>query len=170
MTIIQLLMALVVTAIAGQNNAGMIAQLGTRTIALFIVMLVFSCLYTLLVAPVLLWFLDIDSADSAALLAATHATEVSSADLPPFRDWFVNLVPTNPFKAMVNNAMLSLMIFTGLFAASLLYIEEDQRRLIVSFFSAIKSAMFVLIRWVMLLAPIGIFALVFPLAAPSVLR
>ena len=57
------------------------------------------------------------------------------------------------------------MIFTALFSASLLYIEEAQRQLFVDFFSAVKSAMFVLIRWVMLLAPIGIFALVFPLAA-----
>jgi Na+/H+-dicarboxylate symporter len=57
------------------------------------------------------------------------------------------------------------MIFTGLFAASLLHIADEQRGLIVSFFTAIKDAMFVLIRWVMWLAPIGIFALVFPLAA-----
>jgi len=33
MTIIPLLMSLVVTAIAGQKNSGMIAQLGSRTIA-----------------------------------------------------------------------------------------------------------------------------------------
>ena len=33
------------------------------------------------------------------------------------------------------------------------------------FFQAIKSAMFVLIDWIMMLAPLGIFALVFPLAA-----
>jgi Na+/H+-dicarboxylate symporter len=66
---------------------------------------------------------------------------------------------------MVENALLPLLIFTGLFAASLLYIAEEQRVLIVSFFAAIKEAMFVLIRWIMLLAPVGIFALVFPLAA-----
>jgi len=36
---------------------------------------------------------------------------------------------------------------------------------IVGFFSAIKEAMFVLIAWIMTLAPVGIFALVFPLAA-----
>ena len=35
----------------------------------------------------------------------------------------------------------------------------------MGFFSAIKETMFVLIAWIMRLAPIGIFALVFPLAA-----
>ena len=57
------------------------------------------------------------------------------------------------------------MIFTDLFAASLLHIAEEQRALIVNFFAAIKDAMFVLIRWIMLLVPIGIFALAFPLTA-----
>jgi len=165
MTVIPLLMALLITAIAGQSNMGVVAQLGTKTIGLFVIMIICACLYTLLLAPFFLSLLDIDPADSKALLAVTHTENFSGTDLPPFRDWLVNLVPANPFRAMANNALLSLMVFTGLFAASLLHIAEPQRVLIVSFFEAIKDAMFVLIRWIMLLAPIGIFALVFPLAA-----
>jgi proton glutamate symport protein len=165
MTVIPLLMSLLVTAIAGQSSSGVVARLGSRTVGLFVIMIVMTCLYTLLLAPLFLSILDIDPAASEALLAATQAADVSNAQLPPFRDWLVSLVPANPFKSMVDNAILSLMIFTGLFAASLLHIADEQRGLIVSFFTAIKDAMFVLIRWVMWLAPIGIFALVFPLAA-----
>jgi Na+/H+-dicarboxylate symporter len=165
MTVIPLLMSLLVTAIAGQGSSGEVACLGSKTISLFVVMIVAACFYTLALAPVLLSLLEIDSADSDALLAATQTVDAGRAQLPPFRDWLVNLVPANPFRAMVDNAILPLMIFTGLFAASLLHIAEQQRSLIVSFFAAIKDAMFVLIRWVMCLAPIGIFALVFPLAA-----
>jgi proton glutamate symport protein len=165
MTIIPLLVSLLVTAIAGQNNSGMVTQLGTRTLGLFVLMIVIGCLYTLLLAPMLLSFLNIDPADSEALLGTMKATNVSNNELPQFRDWLVNLVPANPFKAMVDNAMLPLMVFTGLFAFSLNHIGAEHRSLIVNFFEAIKDAMFVLIRWVMWLAPIGIFALVFPLAA-----
>ena len=165
MTVIPLLMSLLITAIAGQSSSGVVARLGSRTVGLFVIMIAMTCLYTLLLAPFFLSLLDIDPADSEALLAATQTADVSNAQLPPFRDWLVSLVPANPFKSMVDNAILSLMIFTGLFAASLLHIADEQRSLIVSFFTAIKDAMFVLIRWVMWLAPIGIFALVFPLAA-----
>jgi len=165
MTVIPLLMSLLITAIAGQSNTGGVAQLGTKTLGLFVVMIICACLYTLLLAPFFLSLLDIDPADSKALLAVTHTDKFNGTDLPPFRDWLVDLVPANPFRAMANNALLSLMVFTGLFATSLLHIAEPQRVLIVSFFEAIKDAMFVLIRWIMLLAPIGIFALVFPLAA-----
>jgi Na+/H+-dicarboxylate symporter len=165
MTVIPLLMSLLVTAIAGQSSSGVVARLGSRTVGLFVIMIVMTCVYTLLLAPLFLSILNIDPADSEALLATTQTADVSKAQLPPFRDWLVSLVPANPFKSMVDNAILSLMIFTGLFAASLLHIADEQRSLIVSFFTAIKNAMFVLIRWVMWLAPIGIFALVFPLAA-----
>jgi proton glutamate symport protein len=165
MTVIPLLMSLLVTAIAGQGSSGVVAQLGSKAICLFVIMIVAACLYTLVLAPVLLSLLDIDPTDSEALLAVNQTSDASRVKLPPFRDWLVNLVPANAFRAMVDNAVLPLMIFTGLFAASLLHIAEQQRSLVVSFFAAIKDAMFVLIRWVMWLAPIGIFALVFPLAA-----
>lgn len=165
MTVIPLLMSLLVTAIAGQGSSGVVARLGSKAICLFVIMIVAACLYTLVLAPVLLSLLDIDPTDSEALLAVNQTSDASRVKLPPFRDWLVNLVPANAFRAMVDNAVLPLMIFTGLFAASLLHIAEQQRSLVVSFFTAIKDAMFVLIRWVMWLAPIGIFALVFPLAA-----
>ncbi|MFT7383148.1 MAG: proton glutamate symport protein [Urechidicola sp.] len=165
MTVIPLLMSLLVTAIAGQGSSGVVAQLGSKAICLFVIMIVAACLYTLVLAPVLLSLLDIDPTDSEALLAVNQTSDASRVKLPPFRDWLVNLVPANAFRAMVDNAVLPLMIFTGLFAASLLHIAEQQRSLVVRFFAAIKDAMFVLIRWVMWLAPIGIFALVFPLAA-----
>lgn len=165
MTVIPLLMSLLVTAIAGQKSTSTVAQLGGRTLLLFIIMIVASCLYTLLVAPPLLALFQIDPEDSQALLASLQTTAVSGTELPPFRDWLVNLIPVNPFAAMVENAILSLMIFTGLFALALLHIDDQQRTVIVNFFAAIKEVMFVLIGWIMQLAPYGIFALVFPLAA-----
>lgn len=165
MTVIPLLMALLVTAIAGQKTAGVAAQLGGKTIALFVLMVVASSFYTLLAAPPLLSLLNIDPAASASLLESSNATDVANTELPPFRDWLVSLIPTNPIRAAADNAILSLMIFTGLFAAALLKIDEAQRNAVVVFFTGIKDAMFVLIGWIMALAPIGIFALVFPLAA-----
>ncbi len=57
------------------------------------------------------------------------------------------------------------MIFTVLFSVALLQIEGEERDTILRFFTAIKDAMFILIGWIMLIAPIGVFALVFPLAA-----
>ena len=128
-------------------------------------MIVVSSLFTFFVAPPLIAMLNIDPDASRSLLERTTTAAVGSSELPPFRDWLVALIPINPIRAAVNNAILPLMIFTGLFSMALLKIETKERAAIVSFFTAIKDTMFVLIGWIMLLAPVGIFALVFPLAA-----
>jgi Na+/H+-dicarboxylate symporter len=164
MTVVPLLMALMITAIAGQETTGTIAQLGGKAIALFVTMIVVSSLFTFFVAPPLIAMLNIDPDASRSLLERTTTATVGSSELPPFRDWLVALIPINPIRAAVNNAILPLMIFTGLFSMALLKIETKERAAIVSFFTAIKDTMFVLIGWIMLLAPVGIFALVFPLA------
>ena len=165
MTVIPLLMALMITAIAGQENTGLVAQLGGKTMALFISMIVASSLFSFLVAPPLIAMLSIDPEASRRLLESTAIANVGSNELPPFRDWLIALIPINPIRAAADNAVLPLMIFTGLFSMALLQIGNEQREHVVTFFSAIKETMFVLIAWIMTLAPIGIFALVFPLAA-----
>ena len=165
MTVIPLLMALMITAIAGQGNTGIVAQLGGKAMAWFISMIVASSLFCFLVAPPLIAMLSIDPEASRTLLESTATENIGSSELPPFRDWLVALIPINPVRAAADNAVLPLMVFTGLFSMALLTIKAEQRTHLVGFFSAIKETMFVLIAWIMRLAPIGIFALVFPLAA-----
>ena len=165
MTVIPLLMSLLITAIAGQQTTSVVAELGGKTVGLFIVMIVGSSAYTLLLAPPLISLLNIDPTASQSLLASTEAATITGTELPPFRDWLVGLIPANPIRAAADNAILSLMIFTGLFAMALLKIDPTNRQAVVNFFEAIKEAMFVLISWIMALAPVGVFALVFPLAA-----
>jgi Na+/H+-dicarboxylate symporter len=165
MTVIPLLMALLVTAIAGQKSAGLVAKLGGKAIALFIALISITSFYTLIFSPLFLGLLDIDPAASENLLARTGATSVTGTEMPPFRDWLVNLVPANPFQAAVDNAVLPLLLFTGLFSVALLHIGSAEREIVVTFFAAIKNVMFVLIRWIMKLAPYGIFGLAFPIAA-----
>ena len=166
MVVIPLLVSLLITAIAGHNNnANNVAQLSGKTIGLFVLMIVISSLYTFLFAPTLLTFLSIDPQASQELLANTGAASASIAELPPFKNWFVNLIPANPIRAAADSATLPLMIFTALLAMALLKIDADKRANFVNFFEAIKQALFVLIEWIMAVAPIGIFALVLPLAA-----
>lgn len=165
MTVIPLLMALMITAIAGQKSTSIVAQLGGKTIGLFVLMVAASSFYVLIVAPPLVAMLEIDPAASASLLQSTQAAEAANTELPPFSEWLTSLIPTNPVRAAADNAILPLMIFTGLFAIALLRISEAERSTIIQFFVGIKDAIYVMIGWIMKLAPVGVFALVFPLAA-----
>ncbi len=165
MTIVPLIVSLLVTSIVSEHESGLVARLGGKTIGLFVVMVGGACLYTVILAPPLLSFVNIDPVIAEALLESTDSVSAAAAELPPFSDWLVNLIPTNPLKAAVDTAMLPLIIFTILFSAALLQIAADARGTVLRFFMAVKDAMFVLIRWILSIAPIGVFALVFPLAA-----
>ncbi|MFK7864984.1 MAG: dicarboxylate/amino acid:cation symporter [Pseudohongiellaceae bacterium] len=164
MTVIPLLMALLLTAIANQGNRKM-AALGLRTLGLFTALIGASSLYTFLAAPPLIASLTIDPQASAALLAKTSVANTATSSLPPFSDWLVSLVPSNPVSAAANGDILPLLIFTALFASALLHIDTSYRESVGSFFAGIRDAMLVLIGWIMKLAPVGIFGIVFPLAA-----
>ncbi len=164
MTVIPLVVSLLITSIAGNKHGALIAKLGGRTISLLVLMIIAVCIYTIILSPFLLSFLHIDP-DAAESLRESAGAAAAIPEMPPFRDWLIKLIPTNPLKAASESDMLPLLVFTGLFSMALLKVKTEELKVMISFFVVLKEAMFVLIEWIMLIAPIGIFALVFPLAA-----
>ncbi len=127
MTIVPLIVSLLITAIAGDNQSGLVATLGGRTIGLFVLMVF---VFTALTAPPLLQLLELDAATAASLRATTTAAS-GAVELPPFRDWLVGLVPSNPLRAAVDGAMLPLIVFTVLFALALARIADSHRQAVL---------------------------------------
>ena len=164
MTIMPLLMALVVVAIAGQDRGGRMLAIGAKTLSLFVGLILLSSLFALLFAAPLIGLLDISSENSNVLLVSSLVTAERSP-LPPFKDWLIGLVPSNPFAAAANGDILPLMIFTVIFSLALIQVEERLAKNVVTFFEATKQALLVVITWIMELAPYGIFALVLPITA-----
>jgi len=164
MTIMPLLMALVVVAIAGQGRGGRVLAIGGKTLSLFVGLILLSSLFALLFAAPLIGLLEISSENSSVVLVSSQVT-AERAPLPPFKDWLIGLVPANPFAAAANGDILPLMIFTVVFSLALIQIEERLAKNVVTFFEATKQALLVVIAWIMELAPYGIFALVLPITA-----
>ena len=84
---------------------------------------------------------------------------------PGVAQWFIDLVPANPIRSAADGAMLPLIVFTIGFGAALTKVSDERRAGVVNFFKGLADAMMVLIRWVIALAPIGVFALAAPLGA-----
>ena len=164
MTIMPLLMALVVVAIAGQGRSGRLLAIGGKTLSLFVGLILLSSLFALLFAAPLIGLLEICSENSNVVLASSQVT-AERAPLPPFKDWLIGLIPANPFAAAANGDILPLMIFTVVFSLALIQIDERLAKNVVTFFEATKQALLVVIAWIMELAPYGIFALVLPITA-----
>jgi Na+/H+-dicarboxylate symporter len=99
--------------------------------------------------------------------AAEAAGQIASgvSQVPTAGEWIANLLPTNPFRAAAEGAMVPLIIFMVLFALAIAKTPPESRATLLAFFRAVSEAMLTLVRWVIGLAPIGVFALMFSLTA-----
>lgn len=161
MTVIPLLVALLVTSIAGRRETGLVARVGIQTFGLFFFLVAISGLTALLVAPYLLQSISISPDAVETLITSEALSNERFQNLPNFRDWLVNLIPVNPIEAAAEGSLLSLMIFTGLFSLALSSLPIEAKDNVIAVFVGVREAMLVLIGWVMALAPIGVFSLVF---------
>jgi proton glutamate symport protein len=118
-------------------------------------------------APLLAAFpLDPAAVESlrASAASATEAAGATAAKVPSLGQWLVDLVPVNPIKAAADGAMLPLILFSVLFAAALTRVEAERRAAVLRVFEGIQDASLILVRAILSLAPIGVFALAVPLA------
>lgn len=169
MTVVPLVVALVIVSVASVADVGALGRMGGRAFAVFVLLLSASAGMTALVVPVLLQWLPISSEATDALgQSGRDAADLASSGverLPGLGQWIVDLVPVNPIRAAADGAMLPLIVFALLFALATTRIPSDQRARIVGLFEAISSAMLVLVRWIIALAPLGVFALMLALGA-----
>ncbi len=75
-------------------------------------------------------------------------------------DFFVNLVPKNPFKAIADGDFLQVVFFAILTGVFLTQVPKDKSQTIINFFDGLSSAMILLVEKVMLIAPYAVFALI----------
>jgi proton glutamate symport protein len=167
MTVIPLIVALLVTGVASTAGSA-IGRIGARTIAVFVIL---GALTAAAMMPLLAVAFALMPAPGARLVlppgAAEAALQLAEGQTQTFTTWLTGLIPVNPISAAANGAMLQLVLFTLLFAAALSQVKRAAREPVLAFFAGLSDAMLLLVRWIILLAPIGVFALVLPLAARS---
>jgi Na+/H+-dicarboxylate symporter len=92
-------------------------------------------------------------------LIAGVGTIGEAAQAEPLRAWLVNIIPTNPFAALAQGAILSIVVFVMLLALAITKLPPPQRAPLLGFFESLRQTMMVLVDWVLQLAPVGAFAL-----------
>ena len=168
MTVIPLVVGSLIVGITSAPDARAIGRVGRYAIAFFIITLFAAAAYAALIAPPLINAIPLDPAAiesmrQSASTAGSTAVE-SAANIPSFSRWLVDLVPANPVKAAADGALLPLIIFTLLFGLALLTLPQERKAPVIAFFQGLGDAALTVVRWVLQLAPIGVFALALPLA------
>ncbi|MEO8504932.1 MAG: dicarboxylate/amino acid:cation symporter [Acidobacteriota bacterium] len=172
MTIIPLMVSILISGVASVSDVRAIGRLGGRTLVVFLLLLTGMCAVIIPLAVgafhLAPHFVTYDPSmrppmPEGALEAAGQLAADKQA--VSFAAWVTSLLPTNPIAAAANGQMLPLVIFTLLLALAIAKSPTAARQTLLNFFQALSEAMLILVRWVVALAPIGVFALVLPMAA-----
>jgi proton glutamate symport protein len=169
MTIIPLVVSSLVVGVGGATDARSIGRVGVRALLLFTALLTIAAVVAVLAGPPILRTLEIDPGAVAALRAnaaqAATATVEGARRLPSVAQWIVDLVPVNPVKAAADGAMLPLIVFSLAFGAALARVGKEPRAALLRVAGGVQEASLVLVRAVLAVAPLGVFALALAVAA-----
>ena len=170
MTVIPLVVSLLITGVASASDVSAIGRLGGRTLVVFGLLLAATAAVVMLLAPTLYALLPLPSTSGARAMlpagAAQAANQLSAGgQSASFSAWLTSLIPSNPIAAAANDALVPLILFTLILAIAIARSPESTRTPLVGLAQSLGDAMMRIVRWVVLAAPIGVFALVLPLAA-----
>jgi Na+/H+-dicarboxylate symporter len=161
MTIIPLVFALIVTGIGTGVATGGSTRIARRAIVLFVGILFASGVFGVTFGT--FFFEGWTVSDLDALRGGASAIP----PLPALSESLRALVPANPIAAAAQGAVVPVVIFALLFAVALRHVEVSRATLIGDLFEGIAETLLVIIGWVLWLAPLGVFALAFDVAARS---
>lgn len=164
MTVVPLVVALVVIGVNTASDAAASGRIARTALLAFVLLLAGGAAFAAAAAPFLLSLLPRDAALVEALRAAM-GTAAPPAGPVNLAEWFSGVVPANAVAAAAQGAMLPLVVFALLFGFALTRIEAARSQRIIDLFQSIADAMIVIVRWVLWLAPLGVFALVLVVCA-----
>ncbi|MBD8525867.1 dicarboxylate/amino acid:cation symporter [Pseudomarimonas arenosa] len=159
MSVLPLIVALLISGVCSAGEQAGRHQLALRSLAVFAVLLLGSTLISATTVPLLLHIWPVDPAAAEALRQGVSTASPELGAAPPISAWLLNSLPSNPFQAAAEGAVLPLIVFVLLFALAAARLEAAKRAAIASFFEAAGEALLGVVRAVLRLAPIGVFGL-----------
>lgn len=152
MTILPLVAGLLFSGIVETVAAAKAGAMARRTLGIIVGFLAFSATLGAVAMPVLL-----DLFPVPAGVSFPHGADPGKA--PGISEFLASLLPDNVISAAAASAMLPVIVFVGLFALASTRLADEPRRALAVLFEGLAGAMMVVIGWVLMLAPIGVFAL-----------
>src|SRR5438132_6029400 len=167
MTVIPLVVSLLITGVASATDMTSISRMGRRTLLVFVLLLAGTAVVMMPICLAVFGLLPPRGAATTLPAGAAEAAAqiASGGQQQTFSMWLTSLLPTNPIAAAATGAMVPLVLFTLLLALAIARSPAPARATLLGFFTALADAMLTLVRWVILFAPIGVFALALPIAA-----
>jgi proton glutamate symport protein len=166
MTVVPLVVSLLIVGLLQTAAAAKAGRLAARSVLTMIALLWISSIIAAIMIPSLTSIMPMPEDAARALKLALGNTPLQ--EIPePFEETLKKLIPANPFKSAVETDILPLIIFTMAFAFAAIRLPENKRHSILSLFDGVAEALVTVVGWVLILAPIGVFALAYKLGVDA---
>ena len=148
-----LLFGTLVVGIAGHSNLRQVGRLGLRSIIYFEIV-------TTIALVIGLAAINLTKPGIGVQLPTITASETTGIAKLSAEETILHAFPENIAKAVADNAVLQVVVFSLIFAIALALIPENKRRPMLVFCESLVETMFKFTNIVMLFAPIGVGAAV----------
>jgi len=171
MLIVPLIVSSIIVGIAGIGSSNALGKLGGKTLLYYLTTSLFAILVGLAVVNAIAPGIDEmgpvkDSIGFSGDVSGIEA-KVAGKGAGDVVEVFLRMIPTNVFAAAANGQMLGLIFFSLLFGFFMTKIQEDYAETQYNFWQGLYETMMRITDWVMLFAPVGVFALVAKVVAST---
>ncbi len=159
MVVLPLIASVIFVGVSSLGNLRRLGRMGAITMIFLAAAAIIGVLTGMGIMQLLLpW-----ASESAIDTAAVSPIEASTS-LRPIA-FILDLIPSNPFGAAAEGALLPVIVFTVLIAAAAGTLPHRERSVLHGLAQAIATTLIKLVHWILWLAPIGVFALAAPVTS-----
>ena len=162
LVIVPLVFFSLIVGTCSMDDVRKLGRIGGKTVAYYLMTTAFAVTIGLILA-------NVSNVGGGYTIPVDAAYEITAP--PNVIDTLLNIIPSNPLKALVDGNMLQIIAFAIIIGAGIIGIGE-KGRLLQQVFDSGAEVMYKIIGTIMQFAPIGVFALITPVVAqngPSIL-
>src|SRR5256714_14477055 len=167
MVVIPLVATALFAGIAKLGDLRTVGRLVVRTLAFFWATALIGIALGFLMGALILPHAATTPEQQLALRAAAGADmgaiQRAAENIPGGAQFITQLVPANPFKAAADGNLLPVIVFVTIFGIAAATLPLEKRATLTNIADAVTEVLIRIVHWVLLLAPISIFALVAPI-------
>ncbi len=163
MIIVPLIVSSIISGVTGLGDAENFGRLALKTFTYYIMTSIFAILTGLILVNLI-------KPGIGANFGFHQIPQHIDTSAATFKDTLLRIIPTNPFASMVKGDILPTIFFSLLFGFFITRAPQPYRQQLSDFFQGVFEVMMKLTHFIILFAPIGVFALIAKIIAQTGLQ
>ncbi len=158
MIIVPLVLASLVVGTCGLGDVKKLGRIGGKTLAYYLFTTAFAVTLGLILANIF--------KVGAGFTLPAEIKPAEASQIPKFVDTLLNIIPTNPIKALADGNMLQIIAFALILGGGIVVLG-DKGKPVYDFFDSLAEITYKITGGIMKLAPYAVFALITPVVAEN---